>query len=41
MLIPYEQLVIQTFNQNGNRIPEQKCGEQTPLFLLATNYSLT
>jgi hypothetical protein len=41
MLIPYEQLLIQTFHQNGNLIPEQNCGEQNPLFLLATDYSLT
>jgi len=40
-LIPYEQLLIQTFHQNGNLIPEQNCGEQNPLFLLAINYSLT
>jgi len=41
MLIPYEQLLIQTFHQKGNLIPEQICGEQNPLFLLATDYSLT
>jgi len=41
MLIPYEQLLIQTFHQNGKLIPEQNCGEQNPLFLLATDYSLT
>jgi len=41
MLIPYQQLLIQTFHQNGNLIPEQNCGEQIPLFLLATDYSLT
>ena len=35
MLIPYEQLLIQTFHQNGNLIPEQN-----PLFLLATNYNI-
>jgi hypothetical protein len=35
MLIPYEQLLIQTFHQNGNLIPEQNCSEQNPLFLLA------
>jgi len=28
MLIPYEQLLIQTFHQNGTLIPEQKCNEQ-------------
>ena len=41
MLIPYEQPLIQTFHQNGNLIPEQNCCEQTQLFLLATDYSLT
>ena len=40
-LIPYEQLLIQTFHQNGNLIPEQNCGEQNPLFLLATDYNIT
>jgi len=40
MLIPYEQLLIQTFHQNGNLIPEQNCGEQKPLFQLATDYIL-
>jgi len=40
-LIPYEQLLIQTFYQNGNLIPEQNCGEQNPLFLLATDYNIT
>jgi len=41
MLIPYEQLLIQTSHQNGNLITEQNCGEHNPLFLLATHYSLT
>jgi len=41
MLIPYEQLIIQTFNQNGSLIPEQNGSEQNPLFLLATEHSLT
>ena len=41
MLIPYEQLLIQIFHQNGNLTPEPNCGEQNPLFLLATDYSLT
>jgi len=36
MLIPYEQLLSQTFHHNRNLIPEQNCGEQNPLFLLAT-----
>jgi len=40
MLIPCEELLIQTFHQNGNLIPEQNCGEQNPLFMLATDYSL-
>ena len=40
MLIPYEQLLIQTSPQNGKLIPEQNCGEQNPLFLLSTDYSL-
>jgi hypothetical protein len=35
MLIPYEQLFIQTFHHNGNLITEQSIGEQTPLFQLA------
>jgi len=41
MLIPYEQLLIQTFRQNGTLIPEQNCSEQNPLFLLATEHSFT
>ena len=41
MPIPYEQLLIQTFFQNRNFIPEQNCGEQNPLFLVATDYNLT
>jgi hypothetical protein len=32
MLIPYEQLLIQTFHQNRTLIPEQNCSEQNPLF---------
>jgi hypothetical protein len=40
MLIPYEQLLIQTFHQQGNFIPEQNRGEQNPLFQLAIDYSL-
>jgi hypothetical protein len=31
MLIPYEQLFIQTFHHNGNLITEQGTGEQSPL----------
>ena len=34
VLIPYEQLFIQTFHHNGNLITEQGTGEQTPLFQL-------
>jgi hypothetical protein len=34
MLVPYEQLYIQSFHQNGRLIPEQNCGEQNPLFAL-------
>jgi len=41
MLIPYEQLLIQTFHHKGKLIPEQNCSEQTPLFHLATDYNLT
>jgi len=41
MLIPYEQLLSQTFHQNGNLIHEQNCDEQNPLFILATDYNLT
>jgi hypothetical protein len=41
MLIPYEQLLIQTFHQKGTLIPEQNRGEQNPLFQLAIGYSLT
>jgi len=41
MLIPYEQLLIQTFHQNGTTIPEQNCSEQNALFLLATEHSFT
>jgi len=41
MLISYEQLLIQTFLQNGTLIPEQNCSEQNPLFRLATEHSFT
>jgi len=41
MLIPYKQLLIQTFHQNGTLIPEQNCSKQNPLFLLATEHSFT
>jgi len=33
VLIPYEQLLIQTFHHNGNLITEQGTGEQIPLTL--------
>ena len=36
ILIPYEQLLLQTFHHNGNLIPEQNL-----LFLLATDDSFT
>ena len=32
LLIPYEQLLIQTFHHNGNLITEQGTGEKKPLF---------
>jgi len=35
MLIPYEQLLIQTFHHKGNLIPEQSQGEHNLLFQLA------
>jgi Na+/melibiose symporter-like transporter len=41
MLIPCEQLLIQTFHQNGTLSPKQNCSEQTPLFLLAIEHSFT
>jgi hypothetical protein len=41
MLIPYEQLLIQTFHQKGKLSPGQKRGEQNSLFQLAIAYSLT
>jgi hypothetical protein len=40
MLIPYEQLFIETFHQNGNLIMEQGTGEQNPLFQLAIDTML-
>ena len=40
MVIPYEQLLIQTFHQNGTLIPKQNCNEQNPLFRLATEHNL-
>jgi len=41
VLIPYEQLFIETFQCNGNLITEQNRGEQNPLFQLAINTGLT
>jgi len=41
VLIPYEQLFIQTFKHNGNLITEQSRGKQNPLFQLAINTSFT
>jgi len=41
MLIPYDQLSIQTFQHNGNLITEQDTGEQNPLFQLAMDTMLT
>jgi hypothetical protein len=40
MLIPYEQLFIQTFHHNGNLIMEQGTGEQNPLFQLLIDIML-
>jgi hypothetical protein len=40
MLIPYEQLFIQTFHHNGN-ITEQGTGKQNPLFQLVIDTMLT
>jgi hypothetical protein len=41
MLIPSEQLFIQTFHHNGNLIMEQGTAEQNPLFPLAIDTMLT
>jgi len=41
MLIPYEQLLIQTFHHNSNLIPEQNPGEQNQLFQLVIDTSST
>jgi len=41
MLIPYEQLFIQTFHHNGNLITKQGTGEQNPLFQWAIDTMLT
>jgi hypothetical protein len=37
MLIPYEQLYIQTYHQNGHLIPEQNAGDSKPLFQLISD----
>jgi hypothetical protein len=34
MLIPYEQLYIQTYHKNGLPIPEQQTGDTNPMFQL-------
>jgi hypothetical protein len=41
VLIPYEQLFIQAFKQNGNLIPEQYSDEPNPLFQLVIYADLT
>jgi hypothetical protein len=41
ILIPYEQLFIQSFHHNGNLITKQGTGEQNPLFQLAIDTMLT
>ena len=41
MLIPFEQLFIQTFHHNVNLITEQGTGEQNPLFQFAIDTMLT
>ena len=40
LLIPYEQLLIQTFHQNANLIQEQHCNEQDPFYQSAINPTL-
>jgi hypothetical protein len=40
MLIPYEQLFIETFHHNGNLITEHGAGKQNSLFQLATDIML-
>ena len=37
LLIPYEQLLIQTSHHKGTLVPEQSLGEHNPLFQLATD----
>ena len=41
LLIPYEQLLIQTYQYNGTLITEQNRGEQNPLLQLAIDTRLT
>jgi len=41
LLIPHEQLLIQTFHHNGNLVTEKGTGEQNPLFQLAIDTMLT
>jgi len=41
VLIPYEQLFIQTCHHNGNLVTEQGRGKQNPLFQLAIDTGLT
>ena len=41
MLIPYEQLFIQSLHQEGKLIAEQYPGEQNPLFQLVIDPSYT
>ena len=40
MLIPYEQLLIQTFHHNVTLVPEQSHGEHKPLFQLTIDTDL-
>jgi len=41
LLIPYEQLFIQTFQRNDTLITEQNRGEQSQLFQLVSDTGLT
>jgi hypothetical protein len=41
LIIPYEQLFIQTFHHNGNLVTEQGTGEQNPLFQFAIDTMLS
>ena len=41
LMIPYEQLFIQTYQCNGTIITEQNTGEQNPLFQIAIDTGLT